>query len=429
MEGNKGRTLEDRLAEIPDEDEKNEDGNSEQAEYKEMRMPKGLDALIELIMNFKERQVRFVRFMLWIPLVFLFGINIIYWFIKIWGIVSISTARAAWNAVNKERVKRKYRASRLIMACMEPFAALIGFVAPTAFTVLLVTGVLVKIDRALYMNMDQDPWVIAKVSEFDERGSENLTDHERISAIVHATTLQLKKELNGKGGWMSNDVTVLKPFDNPQNREQGTRYTTKVLAEFESKYFTRITKGNAKEDPLMLQVYDDGNLSFGDKVWGQYFIYSSESNFFNGLNLMDQYVEKLNSGDGDPNATTTDLKMFLTLIIDDILAKAHDPVRDRTYNVPFDKIDDQIYNAVGYVAPLYNVLPVYYAAYRHEIDKNTARQIEESMELLDAIVHANPSIVVAFDGWSLFGDHRSKMSRYLDQLTDILGSIRDAIRT
>lgn len=389
----------------------------------------GLSGLITWLIEKSKEYSIFIRILFYFGVIILAALNAVYWSIKIVFISSWNLAKAAWKSVQEERKRRKYRASKILLACVQPFAWVVGLVAPLIVIVVLLTTVLIIGDRALYMNMDQDPWVIAKVAEFDKKGSVNLTERERVAAIVHATWLQLEKELNGKGGWMSNDVGPLGLFDNPQHREKGVRLTTRTLVEAESNLFTRISGGNAKQDSYMYGSYAEANLSFGDKVWGQYFVYSSESNYAEGIALLKKYEAKLLAGEGNPNATTDDLKQFFEIVITKILDKAHDPVRDRGYEVPFNEVDDEIYEAAGYVAPLYNVLPVVFAAYRHEIDKNTSKQIDASISLMREISRANPGIVTAFGGWSNLGDHRSKMARYLDQLKDMLDSIQKALKT
>ncbi len=328
-------------------------------------------------------------------------------------------------AIVKNNANRRKTILRRIFAWCGMILVPIIAVLPTVVATIIIAVTFSAVDQVFYMNTSRDPWVIAKVQEFQEKGAANLTDNERVAAIIHATWLQMEKELNGKGGWMSNDVGISLVFDNPQNREEMVRYATYKLLVAESDLFSRLSGGDAPEDPLLLKAHSKGNLAVGD-IWGAFTPLSSETNYKEAIKLMKEYEGKLLGGGGHPNATPGDIKAFLNVVINDILKKMTDPVKGRGYKVPFAKVDDQIYNATGGAAELNNVLPIVFAGYAHMMGQGTEKHIENTLNTINTVAKANPFIVWAFDGFSL-PDARSKMARYLYEVDDYLQKIREAV--
>lgn len=220
----------------------------------------------------------------------------------------------------------------------------------------------------------------------------SLSENEKGKILIDAITSQMRHELNSPFGWSYNDVIFNRFFmDNRAYREYGVYHATKFLLDL---YSTQIAKlGSTDRESDFLYKARINNFAIDPR---SFMFPSAEGSYENGLKLIDQYKESLDTGKGVYNARTDDLyASFVTVTGENLLGYALG-LLENSGEMSFYELDNRIYEVQGIVLVLRDFVHTLYELYPEIKQKNNASNMEAAMMYLNRICSYDPLIITSF---------------------------------
>ena len=308
-----------------------------------------------------------------------------------------------WTALKKHRL----------------FTLFIGILAAIALVPVLYYGfykVYRVVDKMRFP--EASSYVLTLDSKWDEK--------KKGSALAHVITLQLRREMGSTFGWSVNDLYIspTRYLDRRNNRQLGVIFATRLLIEFFSTDLAKYGMRDDENDDLKKARMQCFNYT--EYKW--WFV-STEKRYREGLELVEKYRKDLADGKAMYNMRTDDLYNVLVLInsgkfLDQPLGK----LIQTSEEIPYRKLDDQVYYAQGVVLVLRDFLKAVVQMYPEVTHKGGKENIREAFRDMDKICTFDPVIVLRGHHDSLFADHRGKLARYMTNVSARINDLAQSIR-
>ena len=248
------------------------------------------------------------------------------------------------------------------------------------------------------------------------------------AALSASIRNRLAQEMNSPFGWSVNDL-IISPtrwLDNRANRQRGTIFATRMLANF---FSTNLAKyGNVDAENKDLKKARETYFAFTADSW---WFPSTESQYKKGIALLKKYEADLLKGDAKAifNMRTDDMYNLLKFIISNqfldqplgLLVQSND-------EVPYSELDDRIYYTQGVILVLRDVLQTFVHLYPEIKEKGGKENINIAFRAMNQICTFDPLIVLRGSHDSITADHRGKMARYLISIRERINDLAQSIR-
>ena len=221
--------------------------------------------------------------------------------------------------------------------------------------------------------------------------SASLTENEKGKILVDAVTHQLRRELDSPLGWSINDIVFNRYLiDNRAYRQYGVYHATKALIDLYSMHIAKIGSSGRESEFL----YNARLNSFAinpRKFWFP----AAEKSYRQGLALVEKYKKSLDDGTGVYNARTDDLYLALGVVIGENMLGYAIGLLEDAQNLPFDTLDNRIYEVQGIVLVARDFVHTLYGLYPDLMAKNNAENMNAAMKDMNAICTYNPLYITS----------------------------------
>lgn len=277
---------------------------------------------------------------------------------------------------------------------------------------------------ALPITIDQLTYPTNAVNPiFAREANKDLTKNQKVALLFQAVTEPMKNELESTFGWCPNDIAINPQayLDNRCNRQLGVKYSTVTAVQQLSASTTKFDKA-ANENKHTSAAWQ--YFAYKPDKWGWMGTIdsASEVSYKEGLKEIRAFVQQVKEADtqGEEivDIRSDDLYNILNIIVGDkgILMVAYGGLDKRSGLIPWNELDDNIYQAVGAAIVARNLLITLKSCFPDEMNKGGMNVLNEAIDSLDAAIKYNPWIITCGDGetwWvNIMPDHRSKMQRY-----------------
>lgn len=244
------------------------------------------------------------------------------------------------------------------------------------------------------------------------------SESEKGKILLQSITFQMQRELGSSFGWSLNDI-VFNRFllDNRANRQLGVYFASKNLIDH---YATVIAKlGNNDQENKYLKSARTNHFAINpQKFWFP----SAEGSYKSGLQLLDQYMAGLDSGDSVYNCRPDDIYSAFNLLLgENVMGYALGRLQD-SQNLSFHELDNRIYEVQGIALVVRDYVSALYTLYPEVAGKNNEANMERVLEYLDLIANYDPLYITSTV------NSGELMISYLLFVRNRLEDIRDSIR-
>ena len=279
------------------------------------------------------------------------------------------------------------------------------------------------LDPTRYSGLDQN------VADLLKKTAPDSSQAQKGAVLLASIRNRLEQEMNSSFGWSVNDL-IISPtswLDNRANRQRGTIFATRMLANYFSTNLAKYGKVDAENDDL--KEAREKYFAFTSDSW---WFPSSESQYKKGIERLRKYESDLVKGDENAifNLRTDDMYNMLTFIISKqfldqplgLLVQSND-------DVPYTELDDRIYYTQGVILVLRDALQTFVHLYPEIKDKGGKENIEIAFREMDQICTFDPLIVLRGDHDSIMADHRGKMAKYLISVRERINDLAQSIKS
>lgn len=235
---------------------------------------------------------------------------------------------------------------------------------------------------------------------------------------------QLDRELNSFFGWSVNDLIITPTawLDNRSNRQQGVIFATMMFERFFSTQIAKYGKGEG-ENAHLKKARTTYFVFQPTKFW----LPASETQYRQGINLMQKYEKELIAGKATYNLRSDDLySLFQLLISENFLGEPLGRLNSDAY-ASFSTADDAIYYTQGVVLVVRDVVRTLYILYPDILDKGSDENFAKAFKEMDDIASFDPLLIMSGNHDSMLPDHRAKTATYLFNLIERLRDIANSI--
>ncbi len=262
-----------------------------------------------------------------------------------------------------------------------------------------------------------------------EKLPDSATEQERAAVLAEGVVYALEQELDGFLGWMVNDLCfVPNIIDNQSSYQRGVIYATRPASDMIAKTAARI----GERDTIDSRLADATSryFTYGENVWGFWFIYDCEGKYRNGIKNWRAWADSVGTegrSAGIYNVKSDDVYniiKYCAALTDYALGNLNDP------DIGHFKADNNIYFAKGVCAVVGNVLRALAAVDNSVALRGGTENLDEALKRLNYIEEFNPLYI--FAGGNAVGDamlpnHVAALARHLDvannRLNDMLASM------
>lgn len=255
------------------------------------------------------------------------------------------------------------------------------------------------------------------------------TEAEKAEVLATGVTSALDQELSGFLGWMVNDLCFVPDIiDNKSSYQRGVIYATRPASDMIAKTAARIGERDTI-DPRLADA-TSRYFTYGENVWGFWFIYDCEGKYKNGIKNWHEWAAHV--GMPGKNGAIYNVKS------DDVynIIKYCAAMTDFALGILNDSdmghfmADNNIYFAKGVSVVAGNVLRALAAVDDSVEARGGAENLAEALKRFDYIEEFNPLYV--FAGGNAVGDammpnHVAALARHLDvcnnRLNDMMKSM------
>jgi hypothetical protein len=277
------------------------------------------------------------------------------------------------------------------------------------------------LDQTRFPELDQN---VTEILIRTKPDSDQLRKGAALSASIRN---RLEQEMNSTFGWSGNDL-VISPtrwLDNRANRQRGTIFATRMLANYFSTNLAKYGKVDAENKNL--QEAREKYFAFSADSW---WLPSSEKQYRKGIELLKQYDADLIKGEAIFNLRTDDMYNMLAFIISNqfldqplgLLVQSND-------EVPYSELDNRIYYTQGIMLVLRDTLRTFVHLYPEVKEKGGQENIAIAFREMDQICTFDPLIVLRGDHDAIMADHRGKMAKYLISVRERINDLAQSIRS
>jgi len=239
-------------------------------------------------------------------------------------------------------------------------------------------------------------------------------------AIYH----HLDRELNSFFGWSVNDLIITPTawLDNRKNRQEGVVFATMMFERFFSTQVAKYGKGEG-ENVHLKKARTTFFVFQPDKFW----LPASETQYRQGINMMQKYEKELAAGDATYNLRSDDLyALFKLLISENFLGEPLGRLNSDQFK-SFSSADDAIYYTQGVVLVVRDVVKTLYILYPNILNKGSDENFVKAFKKMDDIASFDPLLIMSGTHDSMLVDHRAKTATYLFSLIERLRDITNSL--
>ncbi len=257
--------------------------------------------------------------------------------------------------------------------------------------------------------------------------SENATDQERAIVMANGVSIALENELNSIVGFLPNDLLFVPNLvDNRTSFQKGIIYATRPASDMIAKTVARY--GQRDTIDVRLSEATSRYFTYGDNVWGFWFIYDAEGKYKSGIKNWHSWANSVGSTNaknaGIYNIKSDDVYNILKYCVnmtDYALGLLNDE------NISHFKTDDVVYFTKGICLVTGNVLRAINAVDVSVAQRGGEENLQEALKRFDYINEFDPTLVLA--GGNVVGDalipnHIAALARHIDvansRLNDML---------
>jgi hypothetical protein len=270
------------------------------------------------------------------------------------------------------------------------------------------------------------PFSESKIQGILQKTKADAPEPEKGIALSRAMTARLEAELDSALGWSVNDLWVspTRWLDNRGNRQKGAIFATRMLVTF---YATHLAKyGQVDAENEFLKAAREKHFAFTEESW---WLPSSESEYQNGLELIQKYDAALAQGKAVFNMRSDDLYNLFTFILSNqFLDQPLGLLVQATENVPYTELDDRIYYTQGVILVLRDFMGTLVELYPVIRSKGGDENINIAFNEMERICTFDPLVVLRGRHDSVMADHRGKMASYLISIRERLNDAAQSIR-
>jgi len=270
------------------------------------------------------------------------------------------------------------------------------------------------------------PQLDARITSLLESTTPDSPDAEKGAALSTAIRNRLQEEMHSLFGWSINDLLISPTswLDNRANRQRGTIFATRMLANFFSTNLAKYGKVDAENE--LLKEAREKRFAFSEDSW---WFPSTEKEYKKGIALMKQYEADLRNGNAIYNLRSDDMYNLLDFIVGaQFLDQPLGLLVQSNEEVPYNKLDDRIYYTQGVTLVLRDLLYTFIHLYPDIKAKGGEDNIRIAFRDMDRICTFDPLLVLRGHHDSIMADHRGKLARYLVSVRERINDVAQSIR-
>ncbi len=258
---------------------------------------------------------------------------------------------------------------------------------------------------------------------------ESATEKQKAQVMAQAVTFALDNELNRTFGLITNDLCFVPTIiDNLSSYQLGVIYATRPASDMVAKTVARVGERDTI-DPRLADA-TSRYFTYGDNVWGFWFIYDCEGKYKAGIKGWQDWANAVGTqgkNAGIYNVKSDDVYAILrycSLMTDYALGILNDT------DMGHFKADNNIYYAKGVAAVAGNLLKGIAAVDNSVSQRGGAENLAEALKRFDYIEQFEPTYI--FAGGNAIGDammpnHVAALARHFDivnnRINDMLKSM------
>lgn len=341
-------------------------------------------------------------------------------------ITTVNEFTAASSLSGRYHILFRYRPIRyMVRFFLWCFVPVVAPIVPFGMIVTVIAS-MVMVDQMTTPTFVVDQKFITLAKELDASGP---TLNEVGNALFAASYHQMVREMDPKElvfGWTPNDVVGLQFFDNPVNRKLGVLHASRELLTVLSVSISKLGSVD-EENALLLKARQEG-FAFEPYSW---MFPASEDRYQDGIKLIKQFQHDLLDGTTNGatiNITNKDVEAILLAISNKVLEVPHGRLTSRNDVVPWSELDDRVFFAQGAAIVARDVLTVLRHAFNEKITESGAiKNMDKAIDSLEGAINFHPWWITRGDRDAMWGDHRSKMSRYYNEARERINDVAEAI--
>lgn len=255
------------------------------------------------------------------------------------------------------------------------------------------------------------------------------TDQQRAEVLATGVTYALDQELHGFLGWLPNDLMFIpKIADNTTSYQRGVIYATRPASDMVAKTAARAGTRDTI-DPRLADA-TSRYFTYGENVWGFWFIYDCEGKYQNGIDNWKSWAASVDTTGKNAaiyNVKSDDVYNILKFCVnmtDFALGLLNES------NVGHFTVDNNIYFAKGVCAVTGNVLRALSAVDSSVSERGGAENLAEALKRFDFIEEFDPLYIFAGGndrGDAMLPNHVAALARHIDiannRLSDMLAAM------
>lgn len=259
--------------------------------------------------------------------------------------------------------------------------------------------------------------------------SAEATEKDRALIMATGVTYALEQELDSVYGWITNDLCFVPNLvDNRSAYQEGVIYATRPASDMVAKTVARVGERDTI-DPRLADA-TSRYFTYGDNVWGFWFIYDCEGKYRAGIKGWQDWADHV----GEQGRTGA----IYNVKSDDVyqILRYCQHMTDYALGILNDtdmghfRTDNNIYFAKGVAAVTANVLRAIAAVDNSVAERGGAENLTEALRRFDYIQEFNPLYTLA--GGNAVGDamvpnHVAALARHFDvasnRIHDMLASM------
>lgn len=256
--------------------------------------------------------------------------------------------------------------------------------------------------------------------------SENATDQEKALIMANGVGIALENELSSVMGFLPNDLLFVPTLiDNRTAFQRGVVYATRPASDMIAKTIARY--GQRDTIDIRLSEATSRYFTYGENVWGFWFIYDAEGKYKNGIKNWLAWANSVGTdakNAGIYNIKSDDVYNILKYCVnmtDYALGLLNDE------NISHFKTDDLVYFTKGICLVTGNVLRSINAVDVSVAQRGGVENLNEALKRFDYINEFDPTLVLAGGnavGDALIPNHIAALARHIDvansRLNDML---------